>query len=199
MAETAKADAAAAAAVAAALPPLPPLNLGYAADNLTLRRSHRLTTSRACYRRTLDARGLPHVSRLALQNCLDLLAVLHWNAAHGVRLFRVSSKLFPWSGEYALEERPHFGAIAAALGAAGEGARATGQRLTTHPPHFVKLASPDAALAARGAGWLEVHARVFDLMGFQPSHWNKVGDRGKLTVHRVANDLQAETEEEQKP
>jgi UV DNA damage endonuclease len=158
----------------APLPPLPPMNLGYAADNITLRRSHRVTTSRACHRRTFDAKGLEYVSRLALQNCLDLAHVVRWNHAAGVRLFRVSSQLFPWSGEYRLEELPDYEAIAAALAATGRAARACGQRLTTHPPHFVKLASPDAELARRSAAWLEVHSKVFDLMGYAPSHWNKV-------------------------
>ncbi len=40
---------------------------------------------RSCIRRTFDAKGLPHVSQLALKNCKDLLTLLDWNQAHGVR------------------------------------------------------------------------------------------------------------------
>ena len=42
----------------------------------------------ACILKTFNEKGLPYVSALALQNCRDLLGLLHWNHAHGVRLFR---------------------------------------------------------------------------------------------------------------
>lgn len=161
-----------AAAFTAATPPL--LTLGYACDNLTLRRSHRVFTNRGCHARTFDARGLAHVSQLALANCQDLARIVEWNAANGITLFRVSSKLFPWAGRYELEALPDFEAIAAALVTVGNLARAAGQRLTCHPPHFIKLASTDEEVRARSVADLEVQCRVFDLMGYSPSHWNKV-------------------------
>ncbi len=38
-----------------------------------------------------QSKGLPFVSRLAAANARDLLAQIHWNEAHGIRLFRLSS------------------------------------------------------------------------------------------------------------
>jgi UV DNA damage endonuclease len=154
--------------------PLSTLTLGYACDNLTLRRSGRIFTNRSCHKGTFTSRGLDHVSKLALNNCRDLTRIIQWNHENGVQLFRVSSKIFPWSGQYELEALPDFEEISAALAAAGELARSYGQRLTNHPPHFIKLASTDEEVRLRSIADLEIQARVFDLMGFPPSHWNKI-------------------------
>ncbi|EFN54153.1 hypothetical protein CHLNCDRAFT_24929, partial [Chlorella variabilis] len=125
-------------------------------------------------RRTFEAGGLPLVSRLALSNCADLLPLVEWNAAHAIHFFRIPSALFPWSHEYELEELPDYEEIAATLAAVGAAARSHHQRLTAHPSHFVQLASPDEALLARSLRHLELNARVFDLMGYAPSHANKI-------------------------
>ena len=114
------------------------------------------------------------MSRLALQNCRDLLPLIEWNHRHGIRLFRLSSNLFPWASKYELEQLPDYEAITAVLHEAGALARRHGQRLTSHPPHFVKLASREEGLVAAGLANLELHSRLFDLLGFQPSHWNKI-------------------------
>ncbi|KAL4541693.1 hypothetical protein Ndes2437B_g06037 [Nannochloris sp. 'desiccata'] len=150
------------------------LTLGYACDNLTLGRSERIFTNRSCHKGTFTSRGLDHVSKLALNNCRDLTRIIQWNNDNGVHLFRVSSKLFPWSGQYELEALPDFAQICLELAAAGELARSYGQRLTNHPPHFIKLASVDEEVRLRSIADLEIQGRVFDLMGFPPSHWNKI-------------------------
>lgn len=126
------------------------------------------------------------MSRLALQNCRDLLPLIEWNHRHGIRLFRLSSALFPWASqyEYELEQLPDFEAIAAVLAEAGALARRHGQRLTSHPPHFVKLASREEELVAAGLANLELHSRLFDLLGFQPSHWNKINIHVSATLLR---------------
>jgi UV DNA damage endonuclease len=157
-------------------PPRPELTLGYVADNVALRRATGAYTSRACRAATLAERGLAHASALALANARDLSEVLRWNAAHGVRLFRVSSQMFPWASSYGHDPSrlPDAPAIAAALAEAGALARATRQRLTAHPPQFVKLAARDEALVARSLAELELHSAVFDLMGFAPSLENKI-------------------------
>lgn len=149
-------------------------NLGYAAENLTLRHARKAFTSRSCHRRTFDDKGLTHISRLALQNCQDLRHVIAWNHANNINFFRISSKLIPWAGKYPLEALPDFPAIADALATAGELARTLGQRITSHPPHFIKLAATNEALQQQSIATLEVQNQVFDLMGFPPSHWNKV-------------------------
>lgn len=158
----------------AVVAPLSNLTLGYACDNLTLGRSERIFTNRSCHKGTFNSRGLDHVSKLALANCRDLARIIQWNYENGIHLFRVSSKIFPWSGQYELEALPDFEEISSALASAGDLARTYGQRLTNHPPHFIKLASTDEEVRLRSIADLEIQARVFDLMGFLPSHWNKI-------------------------
>lgn len=172
---------------------LPVPNLGYTCLNIQLQQRHGIRTNRSCRRRTFEAEGLPHVSRLALANCRDLLPLVAWNAAHGIHFFRIPSALFPWDAEYELEQLPDFEEIAGVLAAVGAAARAARQRLTCHPSHYVQLATPDAALRARSMRHLELNARVFDLMGYAPSHDNKInihvgGHYGckRAALHRFA-------------
>ena len=163
------------------------LNLGYTCDNLTLERLQKRKTSRSCIRRTFDQRGVRHVSRLALENAIDLFHTLEWNAQNGIFLYRVTSHLFPWSQMYQVEDLPDFEDILTVLAAAGDVARKSGQRITAHPPHYIKLASPDTTLVAKSKVYLELQSKIFDWMGFAPSYWNKMvihvggvyGDKGK--------------------
>ena len=73
---------------------------------------------------------------------------------------RLTSNIFPWCTEYALEDLPGFAAIADELAFAGKLARAYDQRLTFHPSHFVKLAAEGGELLGRSMKELEVHAQV---------------------------------------
>ncbi|KAK9811584.1 hypothetical protein WJX72_006536 [[Myrmecia] bisecta] len=158
-----------------ALPPLPVPNLGYACLNQTLRlRKPTIFSGRECRKRTFERRGLVHVSQLALANCIDLLKIVQWNHEHGIRLFRVSSNMFPWASAYHLDDLPDFAAACDALAAVGQLARSYGQRLTSHPSHFVQLAAQDESLVQSSLRDLEVQSQIFDLMGFAPSHWNKI-------------------------
>lgn len=167
--------------------------LGYACDNVMMKRTKKVYTSRSCIRKTFEAKGLAHVSGLALANCLDLLELLAWNYEHDVYLYRMTSKLFPWAGHYALEDLPDYDTIYNALATAGELARAAGQRITNHPSCYVKLASTTESITESSIKDLEVQSKVFDIMGYAPSHWNKInihvggvyGDK-KETLKRFA-------------
>lgn len=150
------------------------LNLGYTCDNLQVKRSRKVYTSRNCIRKTFEEKGLKHVSGLALANTLDLLELLTWNYHNNIHLYRMTSKLFPWAGHYAIEDLPDFGTICSALGAAGELARATGQRITNHPSCYIKLASTTESITESSIKELEIQSQIFDLMGYAPSHWNKI-------------------------
>lgn len=149
-------------------------NLGYTCDNITLKRTRKLYTSRSCIRKTFESKGIEYISKIALENCLDLLEIIAWNHEHNIHLYRLTSKLFPWSGEYELEELPDYESIRSCLDAAGELARAAGQRVTNHPSHFVKLAATKDSIRLSSIKDLELQSQIFDMMGFSPSHWNKV-------------------------
>ena len=52
--------------------------------------------------------GLPYVSELALQNVKDLENIVKWNEEMGIKLFRMSSDLFPWMTFYEFEQLPDY-------------------------------------------------------------------------------------------
>jgi UV DNA damage endonuclease len=87
----------------------------------------------------------------------------------GSKVFRITSELFPWASEYKLEAMPDFTAIRAMLEACGQ----LPIRVSTHPGPFNKLAGTGPTLANTIKD-LEIHSRLFDLMGLEPSHWNKI-------------------------
>lgn len=166
------------------------MNLGYACINLTLGEQG-ITTNRGMIRRTFLDKGITYASQLALQNVQDLVRILEWNLAQDIRVFRITSDLFPWASEYRLEDLPDFREIRSALEAAGK----LPIRLSTHPGPFNKLAGSGATLD-NTIKELETHAQLFDLMGLNPSHWNKInihvggayGDKTE-TIRRFAQNF----------
>lgn len=180
--------------------PLPVL--GYACLNCTLR--HQKPTffnNRTCRLATMKdpAKGISFVSGLALQNCRDLLPILKWNVAHGIKFMRLSSEFFPWGNvHYKLCDLPDYEGIQKALAEAGEFARESDHRLTSHPSEFVKLAGQTEELVNKSIADLELHSEMFDLLGYDASvwkHWNKInihvggtyGDKGAALTRFAAN------------
>jgi UV DNA damage endonuclease len=146
----------------------PQMNLGYACINVCLNKVG-ITTNRGMIRRTFLERGVQYASQLALQNVQGLLKILEWNVAHDIRVFRITSELFPWVSEYHFEALPDFTGIRTTLEAAGK----LPVRLSTHPGPFNKLAGSGPTLQ-NTIKELEIHSQLFDLMGLAPSHWNKI-------------------------
>jgi UV DNA damage endonuclease len=144
------------------------MNLGYACINLTLA-DEGITTNRGMIRKTFLEKGIAYASELALQNVHAFLKILQWNAANDVHVFRVTSDLFPWASEYKLKDLPHYSEIKSVLEEAGK----LPVRVSAHPGPFNKLAGEGATLKNTIKD-LETHSEIFDLIGLQTSHWNKI-------------------------
>lgn len=144
------------------------MNLGYACINVTLAEKG-ITTNRGMIRKTFLEKGIIYASELAYQNVQAFLQILEWNVENDVRVFRVTSDLFPWASEYRLKDMPHYREIREILEAAGR----LPVRISSHPGPFNKLAGTGATLQNTIKD-LELHAEIFDLMGLQASHWNKI-------------------------
>ena len=109
-------------------------NLGYCCLTAELReRKPTVFTNRTCVKKTFVEKGLPYVSQLAVANLRDLLVILRWNEEHDIRLFRLSSEIFPWFSEYKLQDLPDFEQIHQLLLQAAEYATEHGHRLTDLP------------------------------------------------------------------
>jgi UV DNA damage endonuclease len=147
------------------------MNIGYACINMALAEKG-ITTNRGMIKRTFGEKGIQYASQLALQNVqalLEILKCLKWNVEHGIRVFRITSELFPWASEYQLGVMPEFKEIQAILKQCGQ----LPIRVSTHPGPFNKLAGTGATLENTIKD-LELHSQLFDLMELEPSHWNKI-------------------------
>jgi UV DNA damage endonuclease len=144
------------------------MGLGYACINIALSEQG-ITTNKGMIKRTFTEKGVQYASQLALQNVKALLEILRWNVAQGIRVFRITSEIFPWASEYKLDAMPDFKEIRAILEECGK----LPIRVSTHPGPFNKLAGSGPTLANTIKD-LEIHSELFDVMGLTPSHWNKI-------------------------
>ena len=152
-------------------------NLGYACINMELSnapKAKRITTNRSMIKRTFKAKGLEYASELALANCKDLIKILEWNEAHGIRFFRLSSDLFPWASDYNLCDLPDFDEICDVLQTTGDYIEDHGHRVTSHPGPFNKLTSPREQVVLNTIKDLETHGQVFDMLGLSRTPYNKL-------------------------
>jgi len=152
------------------------IQFGYACMNLTLQetKKNKITCNRTMIKKTFDAKGKEYASELAELNTRDLLPILDWNYKNGVRVFRMTSSLFPWASEYMLEDLPGFEKIAKNLKAAGDYAIQKGIRLSFHPGPFNILTSTKPNVVKNSVIDLAIHGKIMDLMGMPRSHWAKI-------------------------
>jgi UV DNA damage endonuclease len=149
------------------------IRFGYCCINQQLSQQG-IRTGRTMIDRKFKLGGLQLASDIALENAKDLITILQWNEAQGIRLFRIGSELFPRWNHYRLEDLPGIDEITRHLRAAGDYAKAHGHRITTHPGPFNILGSPDAVVVDNTIVSLERHSELFDLMGFAPSFENLI-------------------------
>tara|TARA_Y100001970_G_scaffold237459_1_gene297962 strand:- start:332 stop:1168 length:837 start_codon:yes stop_codon:yes gene_type:complete len=125
-------------------------------------------------KRTFQQKGIKYASELALANVRDLKKIIQWNEDHNIKFYRMSSEMFPWASEYNIEDLPDFEKIARIMGEAGDLANKYGQRLTTHPGPFNKLASPKERVVLATITDLEIHGKMMDLLKQPRSPWAKI-------------------------
>ena len=151
------------------------MNLGYACINMTLgSQKPKITTNRSMVRKTFLERGLDYAGELGLENSRDLLQILKWNTENRIKLFRLSSEFFPWASEYKFEDLPQFLRIRTLLSGAGHYAQSVGMRINSHPGPFNVLTSPKESVVQNTIVDLELHGKIFDLMGLEKSPYNNI-------------------------
>ena len=148
------------------------MNLGYACINMTLGKA--VTTNRGMVKRTFLAKGPDYVSELTLANSKDIIKILEWNRQNGIRLFRLTSALIPWGDSLDLTQLKDYKEIRSELKKAGDFARFHGIRITTHPGPFNVLVSPNEAVVEKTIQDLEMHGKIFDMMGLENTPYNNI-------------------------
>lgn len=157
-------------------------NIGYACVNLTLnqgvKKKNEITTSRTLRMANFS---LDRCGELAVKNSADLVKIIQWNVDNGVKMFRISSEMFPFMDHpnlnYSLENlaEHHSQAIRSNFAEAGKLAKANGMRLSCHPGPYTCLASPDHAIVDKSIMSLEMHSLLADLLGY--------GDEFAINIH----------------
>jgi UV DNA damage endonuclease len=151
------------------------MNIGYACINMTLgEQTPKITTNRSMVKKTFTQKGISYASELALQNSRDLFDILKWNVANNIKLFRISSDMFPWASEYNLEDLPDYNKISNILKGCGIYAKENGLRINSHPGPFNVLVSPNPKVVQNTIIDLELHGKVFDMMGLSKTQYNNI-------------------------
>ena len=159
------------------------IRLGYPTQNLTIPASTNRTVRLASLR---DHERLREIVR---ENIAGMETILHWNAEHGVGLFRMGQNLIPFASHPAFPydwEAEH----GEELERAGEVAGSLGIRLSMHPGQYINPGSPKPEVVERSLAEIRYVNRVFDLLGSRDSvlvlHMGGAyEDRGTTAAHFV--------------
>jgi UV DNA damage endonuclease len=149
------------------------VNFGYADKNYHLAEED-IRVNRGMQKKTFKSKGLDYVGELAKKNCKDLEQIIKWNVENDIYFYRITSSFLPWHNKYDIEELPNYRKIREILERVGKIANENDQRLTFHPGHFVKLASPTERVAQKAINELDTHGKVLDLMGAERSCYNSI-------------------------
>ena len=142
---------------------------GYCCINLSLS-DKKISTNRGMVKKTFLEKGIEYASELALKNAIDLREILEWNSDNGIRMYRMSSDLFPWCSEYEIKDLPDYDLISSVLRAFGNYAIINDQRITFHPSPYGVLASNRPDVVIKAIKEISQHAEIFDMMGFERSY-----------------------------
>lgn len=140
------------------------VNYGYCCINLTLDKAG-IKIGRSMIKKTFDARGIKYAGELAEANVRDMIEIIKWNHQNDVKLYRMSSSMFPWMSEYELTDLPNWSTIANLLKGAGSLVQKYGQRIGFHPGQFCVLPSPNQKTVDNSIKELDQHAFIMDTMG----------------------------------
>ena len=140
------------------------INLGYCCINMTLQKERKVTIGRGMIKKTFGEKGIAYASELALANVKDMVEIIKWNHVNGIKLYRMSSDMFPWCSEYELKDLPDYEKIKNILKGTGTLARQYGQRLTFHPGPFSVLASANMDVVKKTIKDLNQHGEIMDLL-----------------------------------
>lgn len=147
--------------------------LGYACINMTLAEEG-VSCNRTMIKKTFEAKGLPYASELILSNLKGLKRIVQWNNDNGIKVYRMSSSMFPWMSHYEFSDLPDYKEICTRLSDIGKLAIDNDQRLSFHPGQFCVLASKSEKVVLNAINELDKSAEIMDLMGLPKSRMAKI-------------------------
>lgn len=141
------------------------VQLGLCCLNTVLRAQNPpVFASRKMIIRTIQEKGIDTLKEKIIQNLKDVLTMMDWNEKHGIKVFRLSSELFPHKSNPRVENYDFDFAIDL-LKQIGEKSKEYNQRLTFHPGQYNVVGTPNKKTFLQTCCDLKYHADVLDLMG----------------------------------
>ncbi|MTI85477.1 MAG: UV DNA damage repair endonuclease UvsE [Firmicutes bacterium] len=119
--------------------------------------------------------ALNKVRRVTRQNLNNCLRLLRHNKAHGVHVYRFSSKIIPLGTHPELKHWDYMEEMESELMELGQFIRENKMRVTFHPDHFTVINTPGADVLEKSIVDLRHHAGLLEAMG--------LNTRAKLVMH----------------
>lgn len=142
-----------------------PIQLGLCCMNITLRNQFIPTyASRTIIQRKIKELGIDELKSRVTKNLEDLIKMIEWNENNGIKVFRISSDLFPHKTNPDVESYT-FDFAKELLKTAGDLAKKYNQRITMHPGQYNVVGTPNRKSFEKTIDDLEYQATVLDLMG----------------------------------
>ena len=142
-----------------------PIQLGLCCLNTILRNQRfPVFASRKMIIRTIKEKGICQLKSKILQNLKDVLTMMDWNEENGIKVFRLSSEMFPHKSNPKVEDYD-FDFAKDLLRQIGEKSKKYNQRLTFHPGQYNVVGTPNKKAFQQTICDLKYHADVLDLMG----------------------------------
>jgi len=119
--------------------------------------------SRKMIIRTIEEKGIDELKKKIILNLKDLLTMMDWNEENGIKVFRISSELFPHKSNPKVEDYD-FDFAKDYLELIGKKSKRLNQRLTFHPGQYNVVGSPNEKAFKNTILDLKYHADILDLM-----------------------------------
>lgn len=140
------------------------IQLGLCCINTKLRsQKPPIFSSRKCIIKTIENKGIDYLKDQIIQNLEDTLKLIKWNEKNGIKVFRLSSELFPHKSNPKVQEYDYEFATDL-LTKIGKKAKKYNQRLTFHPGQYNVVGSPNENSFNQTVKDLTYHAEVLELM-----------------------------------
>ena len=151
------------------------IQLGLCCLNMTLRgQNPSIFASRKMIIRTIKEKGIYCLKIKIIENLCDVLKIMDWNEQNGIKVYRLSSEMFPHKSNPKVEDYNYDFALEL-LKLIGEKSKKYNQRLTFHPGQYNVVGTPNEKTFNQTCIDLKYHADVLDLMG--------LGKNSVMVVH----------------
>ena len=141
------------------------IQLGLCCMNTILRaQKPPIFASRSVILKTITEKGIDNLKNKIIQNLNDILLMMDWNEKNGIKVFRLSSDLFPHKSNPKAPDYD-FDFAKDLLLQIGKKSKDLNQRLTFHPGQYNVIGTPNTEAFDKTILDLKYHADVLDLMG----------------------------------